>query len=273
MNVVVAGSFCFQTSRNEWGSSFDGMTGMKKGMTVNPGSFDLPSSPFGLPLPKSVCCSSLVPVIPWKEDPHSFLLLLKQNEPTTKTFIIPDSFHHKSYIRSCTVKLHQNDRRMTSEWYCNNARMMILVRYRHRLSHDWIGWASSNGSAHPCLGPWQILPELQSHWRMLEWMIMRMIINEPLCLVPLYIPSPKFNPMWMTSEWWYNDIRMTTVDYNGMTSEWYRNDVRMMMAQFWHKGYYYPRPPLCANSVPKPLQSPIPCEWPHNDDIMTLEWQ
>ena len=29
MNVVVAGSFCFRRSRNEWGSSFHGMTGTR----------------------------------------------------------------------------------------------------------------------------------------------------------------------------------------------------------------------------------------------------
>ena len=29
INVVVAGSFCFRTSGNDWGSSFDGMTGMR----------------------------------------------------------------------------------------------------------------------------------------------------------------------------------------------------------------------------------------------------
>ena len=53
------------------------MTGMKKGMTVNPRSFDPPFSPFGLPLPKSVGRFSLVPVIPWNDDLVSFRLVLK----------------------------------------------------------------------------------------------------------------------------------------------------------------------------------------------------
>ena len=195
------------------------MTGMKFGRTGHHKSFDPPLSPFGPRSAKTEGRSSLIPVIPSKEDPHSFPLVWKQNEPATTTFIIPGPFHHKSYIRSCTVKLHQNDRRMTSERYCNNdAQMMILFRHRHRLSHDWIGWASANGSALPCLGPWHILPKLQSHWQLKD---VRMNDNEdenePLCLVPSYIPSPIWCPMWMTSEWWYNDIRMMTVDYNRLT--------------------------------------------------------
>ena len=71
-------------------------TGMKKGMTVNPRSFDLPFSPFGPPLPKTDGRSDHVPVIPSKEDNASFLLLLKQNEPETTIFFILGSFHHKS---------------------------------------------------------------------------------------------------------------------------------------------------------------------------------
>ena len=92
-------------------------TGMKKGMTVNLRSFDLPSSPFGPPFSKTDGRSDHVPVIPSKEDPQSFPLVLKQNEPATTTFIIPGSFHQKSCVRSCIIKWHQNDKRMMLEWW------------------------------------------------------------------------------------------------------------------------------------------------------------
>ena len=71
-------------------------TGMKKGMTVNPSSFDLPSSPFGPPFSKTDGRSDHVPVIPSKEDNASFLLIPTRNDPAMTIFIIPGSFHHKS---------------------------------------------------------------------------------------------------------------------------------------------------------------------------------
>ena len=71
-------------------------TGMKKGMTVNLRSFDLPSSPFGPPFSKTDGRSDHVPVIPSKEDNASFLLIPTRNDPAMTIFIIPGSFHHKS---------------------------------------------------------------------------------------------------------------------------------------------------------------------------------
>ena len=91
------------------------MTGMKFGRTGHPESFDPPLSPFGPHSAKTKGRSSLIPVIPSNEDLHSFLLVWKQNEPATTTFIIPDSFHHKRYVRSCTMKWHQHDERMMLE--------------------------------------------------------------------------------------------------------------------------------------------------------------
>ena len=93
------------------------MTGMKFGRTGHPESFDPPLSPFGPHSAKTKGRSSLIPVIPSNEDLHSFLLVWKQNEPATTTFIIPDSFHHKRYVRSCTMKWHQHDERMMLEWW------------------------------------------------------------------------------------------------------------------------------------------------------------
>ena len=74
-------------------------TGMKKGMTVNPRSFDLPFSPFGPPLPKTDGRSDHVPVIPSKEDNASFLLIRTRNDPEMTIIIISVSFHQKSYVR------------------------------------------------------------------------------------------------------------------------------------------------------------------------------
>ena len=97
------------TQNDLWTRNVVRMTGMKKGMTVNPRPFDPPSSPFDPPLPKSAGRSSLVPVIPRNEDLVSFRIILKWNDPETRDIVIFGSFHHKSFVWFLFMKWQKNN--------------------------------------------------------------------------------------------------------------------------------------------------------------------